>query len=346
MAWIIQQACAAAHATISVTCQSLLLPQPTRPSSLATAAAQLTKEELDATFFALTRILRLLATSHERIVSGPETARKSIVDARAGATHSLADLFRTTLSELSSCLQQLGTDTPSHQPPAKPKPRRAKIGPVVLPTPSELIKTLPAHLTRLLHAFVQLSQPPLSLSPSTTNTINEAILSLLLTRLGTHLYTLTFSTGPRPASLSAEIAASSIYIPTAPVVSTSFGTAANPKAAKRLAASEARYLLPLLERLLSDARASPAGPTPDGAHGSAAMLERLQNTLVRGLFGNEDGGAFGDVMRMPMEVVLETPAGRVDGAGEEDAEWVRGRMWEVCGWEVLGREFEEDGEGA
>jgi len=187
-----------------------------------------------------------------------------------------------------------------------------------------------------VHAFLASST-----SESWQAHLHEGLLSLIITRAGALLYTLTFATGPRAVDISGEIASSSIYRTSAALTA---GATIDPDKASRIALHEARYLLPLVERMLPK-HSIPASVTLDGVRDlSHSDLKKLQSTLVRGVFGIDDNGIFADVMRMPPAVELDTPAGRLDEAegrmNEQDPDWFLARMWEVCGWDVLGQQPE------
>lgn len=353
---VIQKACSMAWATISTICRSCLLPGPAKAAQPVT-----TTDDIDAIFVALSRIIQILLRGYELVLGGREAQADSHSNEHGATAHSIISLFQAILTELSSCIAQIAPSK-SSQPATtttapKPRSRRAKTSTGIVGT-QNLARDLPTHLARLLHSFLAPSTPP---SPATVTPphadLHEGFLGLLLTQAGALLYTTTFATGPRAPCVPAEIAASSIYRvrgpspPSSATNSTNNAAAANaaaddPDAAKRGAVAQAKYILPLLERLLARTR------TRTRARDVDAQMVKVQNTLVRGVFGEDDGGAFGDVMRVPLQVEVAASMGRTEDAAEDedddgvegdgrraeqDAEWFLARMWEVCGWDVLAR---------
>lgn len=362
IAWMIQRACSATRTTISTVISSCFFPAPVK-STAATAGVAISKEDIDVAFVAMSRIVHLLIMAYERMAAGHDTTTRTTIQSRAAVNHALASLFRETLTDLASCIEHITlTDRASSSTAAvapKSRPRRSKTSTA---TPAGINAANPAHdlptyIARLLHTFLQSTLPK---TPQHED-LHQGLTGLLLTRAGALLYTLTFSTGSRASTISAEIAASSIYRPSTTAASgitiTTTGSDApksiaaglesnaNPEAAKRVAVAEAKYILPLVERVLLSTNRETLPSTRDSNSTLVyPLLLKMQNTLIRGVFGEDDGGAFADVLRMPREVELQTPAGHLDGKddADQDAAWFLARMWEVCGWDVLSRKLQEE----
>lgn len=98
-----------------------------------------------------------------------------------------------------------------------------------------------------------------------------------------------------------------------------------------------RRIRPLTDVLSEHQSLSPpkGGGASDG--GCAAMIrEKIQNTLLRGLFGDQDD-VFHDTLKRPS--VTESIDGVEDMMAnkKEDitAEWFLGKVWDNVGWEIL-----------
>ena len=104
-----------------------------------------------------------------------------------------------------------------------------------------------------------------------------------------------------------------------------------------VARSQAKYLVVALK--LAMAKVEALNVTPDGRL-VPFMADKIQNTLLRGLFGDDE--AFGNCLK---QIALggkevEEALGMVcspfmAGDGEECDAWFIGKVWEIVGWDIL-----------
>jgi len=87
---------------------------------------------------------------------------------------------------------------------------------------------------------------------------------------------------------------------------------------------------------------SPSSSSKDGSNSSFSnafakqVKEKLQNTLLKGVFGGDDE-TFRDCLQLPPvpeNGTGETPPSQVDPA-ELTPEWFTGEVWRILGWDIL-----------
>jgi hypothetical protein len=71
---------------------------------------------------------------------------------------------------------------------------------------------------------------------------------------------------------------------------------------------------------------------------STQAKDRLQRTLVKCIFGQDDHDEFSDVLRMPARLGGLPSVAKVED--KDVNEWFQGEVWRLVGWELLGRESE------
>lgn len=232
----------------------------------------------------------------------------------------------------------------SHDPSTGSKRPKAKGGTVRVN-----IKDVPAlnALTGLLTGILK----QLDANQPSHKEVFEGMLSCILSKLGTCLYT-TFFSRHRGASVAAEIESIRFTDPE--------GEASTCEKSKHLrqAQLEAPYTIHLLKQALSlapsfliqtpaNVKSTKSKPTPKLSNVtksslSIAVKERLQATLVNAVFGTEGLDEESDLLlnslQMPQENGPIVPVPRVKEV--EVGEWFQGEVWRLLGWEVLGKEIE------
>ncbi|KAK5013777.1 hypothetical protein LTR60_003687, partial [Cryomyces antarcticus] len=179
----------------------------------------------------------------------------------------------------------------------------------------------------------------------------EGLMFILLDRLGDRLYSFTFD-HERGATIESEIVA--------PVVSTEVDPRKLLDAQARKI--EAPFLIQIFERAMAAApqflgsqasfRTSKNAPATSksstvrgsGSSGKASLTlpakNRLQQTLVNGMFGSEgaEHEEFMDCLRMPVR------SGPMPQQPKREStsvpEWFQEELWKLLGWEILGRDGE------
>jgi hypothetical protein len=178
----------------------------------------------------------------------------------------------------------------------------------------------------------------------------EGITYILLERCGSLLYTVEFG-HTQPATIDEEIDRDQ----------QTFGIDTQTCEASA-AAEEARYLLPVVKRIMAMARLfyrQPGEPTkPNASKGPGATRskstvpnykslaatklalhakEKLQQTLIHCIWSEHDeANEFAECLRKPVfqGSLPQIPKGSCD----DDPFWFRTEMWRLVGWEILGGE--------
>lgn len=71
---------------------------------------------------------------------------------------------------------------------------------------------------------------------------------------------------------------------------------------------------------------------------SAYARDRLQRTLIKCMFGEEDRDEFSDVLRMPATLGTMPSIAKVED--KDVGEWFSGEVWKLIGWDLLSKEDE------
>ncbi|PSN66256.1 hypothetical protein BS50DRAFT_621961 [Corynespora cassiicola Philippines] len=77
-------------------------------------------------------------------------------------------------------------------------------------------------------------------------------------------------------------------------------------------------------------------PTTSRSQLTQQARDRLQRTLIKCMFGDEDGDEFLEVLRMPVRLAAAPKTASI--GNEHVGEWFRTQVFKLCGWELLGRE--------
>ena len=319
-------------------------------------------ENSEPSFRAMVRISALLFQAFDKLVS-IDVSRLAQPHSCGAITYALVALFRSLLEALTSCArsQAISQSCPTLEgiPSNNAKNRINTQPPTSLtsstapPSTRDAKEDLfnPKDLAQLLHTFIT----PLSSSDAFTNAesiqahanLANGFLHLLLTRAGTILHTLAFSHS-RDTDIDKEI----VSAPTTEqrVTSTQPQEELNKNLhlERHAATIEAKYLWPLISRALSLFHAKAAGENNSATNFPNDKLVRLakdtfQRTLLKGVFGDLRG-IEGDVLQMPppppdVHVDSELQP-EVAAKGQDEENWLVREMWELCGWDILGREFE------
>jgi hypothetical protein len=185
--------------------------------------------------------------------------------------------------------------------------------------------------------------------------IFEGLLFILMERVGKRLFYCTFGRN-RSATVEGDIALPPSHDHPAVIARQDMETMA-----VRL---EVRSLVTILERAISlapyhiNARitsTSPVSksqktsgiarsltvrnlPSASKAPLSTQAKDRLQRTLIKCMFGQDDHDEFSDVLRMPARLGGLPSVAKVED--KDVNEWFQGEVWRLVGWELLGREGE------
>jgi hypothetical protein len=94
--------------------------------------------------------------------------------------------------------------------------------------------------------------------------------------------------------------------------------------ATRAVQLEAPYLIYILENVVT---------VVDGHH--SVMKEKLQNTLLKGVFGDDDGDTFCNALQSPMRPERGVDENRPVSGVARTPEWFTGEVWRILGWNIL-----------
>ncbi|KAF2087375.1 hypothetical protein K490DRAFT_65766 [Saccharata proteae CBS 121410] len=85
---------------------------------------------------------------------------------------------------------------------------------------------------------------------------------------------------------------------------------------------------------------SKGGPKPGPSTLKSALTpvikERLQQSLINVMFGEDPKNEFADCLRLPVRIVAPPQPPKADD--EDMTDWFRQEVWRLLGWEILGRE--------
>ena len=319
-------------------------------------------ENSEPSFRAMVRISALLFQAFDKLVS-IDVSRLAQPHSCGAITYALVALFRSLLDALTSCARSQAMSqscprvvgVPSNNAKVRiggqsPTSPTSSTAPPSIPDAKES-PYHPKDLAKLLHTFIT----PLSPSDAFTNAesiqaqanLANGFLHLLLTRAGAILHTLVFS-----HSCDTDIDKEIVPAPRTELrvtISQQQEDLDNDIHLERHAATiEAKYLWPLISRALSLFHSKTANQSDSVTGFPNDRLVRLakdtlQRTLLQGVFGDLRG-IEGDVLRMPpaapdVNVDSELQP-QVAAKGQDEENWFVREMWELCGWDILGREFE------
>ncbi|KAF2758897.1 hypothetical protein EJ05DRAFT_484992 [Pseudovirgaria hyperparasitica] len=301
-------------------------------------------------------------------VPGPVKARRKAASDIAHVIRAIACAFSTLLLGLSNIPRQAAFEDPTAHvvyccarmfqvalkaivDSAESKAARSSID--TTGTGSQLGKTKPKSrqntpqaqdLGRAITQFLNACLSALDPSQSSHRDIFEALMYVLLERVGRRIYCCTFS-HERGQSVDDDIRLGGS------------GCASDEQGAKSLA-YEAPYLISILEKSFSLAPQL-LGPvitsmqrTKTAVRGKQSTAskttsvpkvllhthakELLQQTLVNGIFGSNEGTTADNCLHKPL------PSSKIPTVPHEyethTADWFRQQVWQVVGWGILGRE--------
>lgn len=293
-------------------------------------------EPLQSTLTAASRATASIFVGLNRIGHVPEG---SVVQGKV--VHAIVRMFRDTLGEFESLASAEVEKSDSEAAVSKGKSKAKSKAKTTKSTTTQGLSTLNA-LASFLSNVVGL----LDSKVDANKAVFEGLAYCVLRRLGRHLYSTVFG-HPRASTLEAEILQSRDDIE-------DDETTPSPQEKelqqKRIRV-EAPYLIHLLTRILSIAPAHLGAALtktgkPKQAHNKAAMKgalaitakDCLQSTLVNAIFGTEgmdENDPFIDCLKMPVPGNATIPVPKVKEP--EVAEWFKGEMWNLLGWEILSR---------
>ncbi|KAL2011507.1 hypothetical protein VTN00DRAFT_4225 [Thermoascus crustaceus] len=309
--------------------------KPATGRSKTTAVLQKHQPDLQSVLHALERAHRLLYQGINKL-SATDEGRKDV----GQVTYHLVSLFEMILDALQQHCKIKATEATT-----KPKPKKKQ----KQATKSKLSKTTPLSDTSLsmdddsvaMQIARTLATMILSLSSSKTEHRNllDGYLFVLLNRVGKTLCLFVF----RDLQLRPDLRTDATKLP----LPAGLRVAGLDDASLRVAESEAKYLVWLLERAVAfvDTFPVPLPPETSGgvqsSAGSASLLSRakakLQNTLLRAVFG-EDDPLFKDHLNPPKQPDVDRLAhvwASVQCPEKSVPEWFTQEVWRLLGWDVL-----------
>lgn len=258
-----------------------------------------------------------------------QAVKKLNPDGVAGhcAVYALVQLFQNILGHLHTVTATQADKT------CKQKVRTAKQQPL----PHSNQNGMCVSLTKLAIQFFE----ALDLSQPSHNRVLEGLICVFLDHLGSSLSLVVFADVDAPASQTPHLG----FLPPRGLLDTS---GLDRKAAIRTIEYEACYLVTILRHLLlcidkqQPLLRSESVPlltfrktlaTSDCSL-SARVQERLQNTLLRGVFGDDDE-SFKDAFQRSGFSAVEAGFSIASSGGEEPGEWFIGEVWRLLGWHIL-----------
>ncbi|KAI9698688.1 MAG: hypothetical protein M1836_003798 [Candelina mexicana] len=208
------------------------------------------------------------------------------------------------------------------------------------------------HISRLLLAMVLELRP----TQAAHCEILEGFLYVLLDRIGSILYGFVFKK-PEDEDVSSNIRDLSSH---------GIGERHANEAEQRANRAEAYYLIWILERALASVQRDTSGRCGQAWDPSKGLRDgigrsknasmgpttkellseraraRLQNTLLRGMFGDDEKD-FQDCLQKPpiSEIALEMPTHV--GHHDDAEDWFKGQVWRLLGWEILSKNVDLGG---
>ncbi|KAI9715811.1 MAG: hypothetical protein M1828_000716 [Chrysothrix sp. TS-e1954] len=277
------------------------------------------------TFYrALIRTIGLLVNSLDCLLLDDSNAMDEIGTECTTVCYAMISLFRSLLAKLTSCASSLAAD--ETQGGLDPEGAAYRDHNIRAKAAVKLKALLLKRIQLLANTYIVLlcDRGAGAFAPTTKlrDNILEGMMYLLLTRAGQLLYTMTFGQARRD-TIAEEMSPGEIS-----------------EGEERGAQIEGEHLVPLVQRALTDSVAAWAKARSPSRRKEMVEIakEKLQNTLVKAAFGDGCPGleTIRDVPLVALSIEpvdLPRPKG-----GHPDNEFMR-MMWEICGWEILGRKL-------
>lgn len=345
--------CSAATAIVSFASKSFE-PQ-TRPGS-SNAAFPSPGQEFIASFsnegpnVAFGTLFRTLARTFVNLLQGFGKLNKTTESRKyqGQLTYSFVKLFGDTLASLHT-VSVIQTQSQARQDIRPPTDKgQAETTHQSDPKTTNNDTNLYIHLSQLLVTMIA----ALDLAKPHHINILEGFFYLLLQRVGKILYTFVFNEEESPILASRNAEQENLQTHGIEVTR-------NEASKTRAMHVEAKHLIWILERAMSfvhrqqvipPPRKPPKSkiknpsttitPTLPNRHSAKPTLSehaktRLQNTLLKGVFG-VDSEEFKNGLKMPTRAEMDLDMDLPTVAEEDVAEWFKGEVWRLVGWEILG----------
>jgi hypothetical protein len=192
-------------------------------------------------------------------------------------------------------------------------------------------------LTKLVIQFFKV----LDLSKLPHNRVFDSLICIFLDHLGSSLSLVVFADVDATSSTAAELG----FLPPCGLLDTSH---VDQQTATRTAQYEARYLVTILRHLMNcidkrqSLRKSVSDPlltldkplTNSNSAFAVGVRNKLQKTLLRGMFGDDDE-SFRDALPRPVVNAIDDDVDVARSGQEDPGEWFVGEVWRLLGWSVL-----------
>lgn len=296
------------------------------------------QEAAEAAFRHLVKVPRALQLAHMSLLAAVDkVAAQAEDDVTRRAVSAIVMLFQSILGQLHSLATIKSENTPQddrsiHQS----KSRTLKHQNLATPKLDEVSGAL----TRVLIHFSE----ALDFSQISHNMIFEGLICVFLDHLGSSLSLFVFADAEAGMSKPKELG----LLPPRGLVDTLGGDQGT---AISTAKHEACYLVTILRHLmlrvdkqqyLIESASVPflevrkSFATSNGAF-VARVRKMLQNTLLRGVFGDDDE-SFKDALRRPIANPAEGDVDIASNARGKTDEWFIGEVWSLLGWDTLTEE--------
>lgn len=324
LATSLKRTCVAADESFSESIKSFLL----LPASTTKA-----REAGQAAFGDLIRTSQALRLCYSSLL---EAARRLFVKASSEqcGVYAIVLLFEDILRHLHEIAAiKAGTTIEAGRSVKQDKRRTVKQQP---PSTSNLEETCNS-LTKLAIHFFE----ALDLSQLPHNRVLEGLVCVFLDHLGSSLSLVVFADVDAAASNAAQLG----FLPPRGLLDTSDH---DQRAATKTTEYEARFLVTILRHLVlcidkqQSLMKSESAPlltlkksltTSNGAFAERVRV-KLQNTLLRGVFGDDDE-SFRDALRRPLTNIVDDDVDVPSNGREEPGEWFVGEVWRLLGWSIL-----------
>ncbi|KAI9671337.1 MAG: hypothetical protein M1831_004246 [Alyxoria varia] len=295
-----------------------------------TRLADMEQDEMGRVCHSLGLTLTVVSTGYSRLLCS-EASPEHNLDVPIGVViHGLLSFFAFLRRRLTACIGELVRVNAPASRSAAASTAKAK---VAFQASSTRHETLCSNVTSLLAMFVRvflLRMPKEAEESQNAETrsraherLAEGVLHQLLTRCGALLHIVTFDERALPKT-------------------TGGGAFPEPPSDDELRAArmEAKFLSPLIRYTLRSPAVATARKSVEEPPHSETMRARLQATLMRGCFGNEQSTEhLGETLELGLaredyNKLLEEAESK--DKGDEDGHWwFMKEMWEVVGWEIL-----------
>lgn len=291
--------------------------------------------DVESTAVAVQRTIPTVVQGLDRLCANPDTSSHF-----GSAVYDVVVLFEAVLSQLSSIALQNARESTNivgkRVGPTKPKSRTVKKTAAVAVTNHHGACQGLAKLA----ACVMLSLDPLN---NGHNQILEGCLCALLDHLGSSLSTAVF-TDEQPVEQQ------STFTGVVPPQGLQDLSDIDPRTAVQAVQMEAPYLVYILDKVMTFINVHQGVMTTEStplfslqkttktSRGAFAqkIKEKLQNTLLKGVFGDDDE-TFRDSLRRPPEAAndaVDEFSAQV-GVCEGTPKWLTSELWRILGWDIL-----------